>query len=86
MNLTKWRNATLLIAINGQISLLQFNPVTELVKENPDNNHVGWSLIRCNKFRLIGKPSNHKGFIMYVISGFRRDVDKICALLGCYAA
>jgi hypothetical protein len=40
-NLTKWSKATLLIAINEQISLLQFDPVIELVKENRDNDHVG---------------------------------------------
>jgi hypothetical protein len=37
--------------------------------------------------------STHVGFVMEkvpnlqcVISGFRREVDEVCALLGCYAA
>jgi hypothetical protein len=29
---------------------------------------------------------NKKKLFLYVISGFRREVHEICALLGCYAA
>jgi hypothetical protein len=51
--------------------------------------HLALQLITCHQERVyrsggalcsITKPSKH------VISGFRRDVDEICALLGYYAA
>jgi hypothetical protein len=55
-----------------------------LIRSDGDGSYVN-----CNygdHIALLNKQQLDKIEILYVISGFRREVAKNCTLLGCYAA